>query len=269
MSAEPRAAAVAGRFYPATAAAVRQQAAQLVVSEAPPEPALAIVAPHAGWIYSGGIAGMTWGAVQVPQRVILLCPNHTGRGVRRSLWSGGAWELPTGEVEVDEALRDALRERCGLVLDRLAHEDEHAIEVQLPLAQARRPDLRIAAMCLAGLPLAECRAIGEGIAEVVAASPEPVLLVASTDMSHYLPADAAAELDTLALKRVLALDPTGLVETVDAHRISMCGVLPTAVTLFAALALGATRARLLRYGNSGERNGDYERVVGYAGVVVQ
>jgi AmmeMemoRadiSam system protein B len=270
VTAAPRMAAVAGRFYPGEPERARAQAERLVHNAGTrPEPALAIVAPHAGWMYSGEIAGLVWGSVVVPRRVIVLCPNHTGRGVRRSLWSGGAWQLPTGDIRIDEEMRDALVARCGLQPDRAAHELEHAIEVQLPLAQAMKADLRLTAVCLSGVPLADLRAIGEGLADAVRSVGEPVLLVASTDMSHYLAADQAAELDTLALERVLALDPVGLHETVGAHRISMCGVQPTTVTLFAALALGATQARLLRYGNSGETSGDYERVVGYAGVVVR
>lgn len=270
MSASPRAPAVAGRFYPGDPGDARTQAEHLVdLPGGAAEPAIAIVVPHAGWMYSGEIAGRTWGATVVPRRVIVLCPNHTGRGVRRSLWSGGAWQLPTGDVAIDEAMRDAVKRHCGLALDRAAHESEHAIEVQLPLAQARRADLLLTAVCLAGVPLPELQAIGEGLARCVREAGEPVLIVASTDMSHYLPADLAAELDTLALQRLLALDPAGLHDTVSQHGISMCGVQPTAAALFAARALGATRAHLVRYGNSGETSGNYDRVVGYAGVVIR
>lgn len=269
MSGSPRTPAVAGRFYPGDASRARAEADALTQGGAA-TPAIAIVAPHAAWIYSGEIAGQTWGSVAVPRRVIVLCPNHTGRGVRRSLWGGGAWQLPTGEVEIDEEMRDAVARHCGLSLDRGAHESEHAIEVHLPLAQARRGgDLRLTAICLAGIPLPELRSIGEGLARAVDEADEPVLLCASTDMSHFVPADVAAELDTLALERVLALDPAALHDVVRARSISMCGVLPTTVTLFAARSLGATKAELVRYGNSGERSGDYERVVGYAGVVVR
>jgi AmmeMemoRadiSam system protein B len=264
--------AVAGRFYPGTAAQVRAQLRQLLPADATPRPAIAAMAPHAGWIYSGGIAGETWSAVRIPSRVILLCPNHTGHGARRSIWSGGDWLLPTGAVPVDHALTAALAGACGLTPDRAAHEQEHAIEVHLPLLQACRPDVRIAAICLAGLDLQGCAAIGAGLAEVVGSTDEiddRPLIVASSDMSHYISARQAATLDRLALDRVLALDPAGLLATVTQHRISMCGVLPMTATLFAARALGATRAELVRYGHSGERSGDDERVVGYAGVVVR
>lgn len=261
--------AVAGRFYPGEAGALRRQVAELLGPAIEPRPALALVGPHAGYVYSGAIAGETWARVVVPRRVVLMCPNHTGRGVPRSLWPDGGWRLPTGVVPVDEALGEAIQARCGAEPDRAAHLGEHALEVHLPFALARQPELRIAALCLAGLSLSECQEVGEGLAEVVRESDEPVLLVASTDMSHYIPAAEAAALDGMALARVQALDPEGLYRTVRSHRISMCGVLPTTVALFAARALGATEAELVRYGNSGERSGDYAQVVGYAGVLVR
>jgi AmmeMemoRadiSam system protein B len=261
--------AVAGRFYPGDAGALRQQVAELLGPAVRPEPALALVGPHAGYVYSGAIAGQTWARAVVPRRVVMMCPNHTGRGVPRSLWPGGGWRLPTGVVPVDEALGEALVAHCGAAPDRAAHLHEHALEVHLPFALARQPELRIAALCLGGLSHPESREVGEGLAMVVRESDEPVLVVASTDMSHYIAADEAAALDGMALARIQALDPEGLHRTVRSHRISMCGVLPTTVALFAARALGATQAELVRYGNSGERSGDYTKVVGYAGMLVR
>lgn len=267
--------AVAGRFYPGDPQRLSAEVAALMkiparpAAQVKPRPAIALVGPHAGYVYSGSILGQTYAGVVVPPRVVLMCPNHTGRGVARSLWPGGGWQLPTGTVPVDEALGEALREHCGAVPDRDAHRLEHAIEVHLPFALARQPDLRIAALCLAGLDVSACRELGEGLARVVRECDEPVLLVASTDMSHYISAREAAVLDGLALDRVQALDPEGLLATVRERGITMCGVVPTTVTLFAARALGATEAELVRYGSSGERSGDYERVVGYAGLVVR
>lgn len=267
--AQPRRPAVAGRFYPGTSDAVQRALEGYLPAEATPRPALALMAPHAGWMYSGAIAGETWAQVVVPRRVVLLCPNHTGLGPARSLWSGGAWVLPGGAVAVDETLGARLQAQCGLTPDRDAHRHEHAIEVHLPFARARRPDVEIAAICLSGgLGAAACAEIGAGLAQAIRATPGEVLIAASTDMSHYVEAEQARGLDRFALDRVLALDPEGLLSTVRRHRISMCGVIPTAVALHAALALGATRADLIRYGNSGEASGDFDRVVGYAGAVI-
>ncbi len=269
VSAALRAPAVAGRFYPGEAGALQREVARLLGATPPSRPALALIGPHAGYMYSGSILGQTWARVTVPRRIVLMCPNHTGRGVSRSLWPGGGWQLPGGVVPVDEALGVAIAEHCDVEPDRAAHLHEHALEVHLPFARARQPELRIAALCLSGLSLEECRALGEGLAAVVRGSDEPVLLVASTDMSHYISADEAAGLDGMALARIQALDPAGLYRTVREHRISMCGVLPTTVALFAARALHAREAELVRYGHSGEHSGDLERVVGYAGVLVR
>lgn len=268
-SASPREPAVAGRFYPGEPARLAAEVEQLLGPIVDPEPALALIGPHAGYVYSGAIAGQTWARVRVPRRVVLMCPNHTGLGVARSLWSGGAWTLPGATVPIDEALGASIREHCAVTPDRDAHRKEHALEVHLPFALARQPQLRIAALCLGGLDVAACRRMGEGLARVVRDSDEPVLLVASTDMSHFLTAEHSAKLDALALDRVRALDPAGLLKTVRDHDISMCGVVPTTVALFAANALGAARAQLVRYGHSGEVSGDDDRVVGYAGVLVR
>jgi AmmeMemoRadiSam system protein B len=263
-----RAPAVAGRFYPADADRLAAEI-RTRMGAAQPVRALAIVGPHAGYVYSGSIAAETWARVLVPARVILLCPNHTGMGVRASMWAGGAWTIPGSAVAIDEELRTALLAETALELDDDAHLREHAIEVHLPLLIARRADARIVPICLARLPVPECRALGEGIARAIAKVGGDVLVVASTDMSHYVSAEVAAELDQLALARVLALDPAGLHEVVERERISMCGYVPTTVALFCARARGSSTASLVRYGNSGEASGDFERVVGYAGVIVR
>ena len=243
-----------------------------LIGVAPQAPATVLVGPHAGYMYSGNICGETYAGVRVPRRAVLLCPNHTGRGAPRSIWSGGPWVFPGFQVEVDEALRDALVEEAGLEPDRNAHLNEHALEVHLPFLHARRPDAKIAAITLQPLGLSTCRAIGEGLARVIQRSrleDEDVLIVASTDMSHYEPAPVAAHQDHQAIDRLIAVDPEGLYQTVRERGISMCGYVPTTVALVAARALGATRGELVRYGHSGETTGEFDRVVGYAGVVVR
>lgn len=268
-----RPAAVSGRFYPGRIQELRELvstlfrgAAEGVLSEA-----RAVVLPHAGYAYSGRTAALALSRIVVPERIIIACPNHTGHGAAMSLWSGGAWQLPTGKVPVDAALVEALMNATPLELDRDAHLREHAIEVELPLLQHRQPALRIAPLCLGPLSLGDCQRLGAGIAAAVRAVESrdtSVLLVASTDMSHYVPAGAARELDAQALDQMTALDPAGLYATVRRHGISMCGVVPTTTLLYAARALGATSAELVDYTNSGERTGDDQNVVGYASVIV-
>lgn len=234
-----------------------------------PSPAVMAMVPHAGYIYSGAIAGSTFASVEIPETVMVLCPNHTGRGSPRALWNRGSWSCPLGPVRVAADLCRCLEEHADLEEDEVAHLSEHAIEVELPFLVRLRPDVSIAPLCLARLSLADCIALGHGLAAGIVAFGERVLIVCSTDMSHYISADEAARLDGAAIERVLRLDPEGLYRTVTEQRISMCGFVPTTVGLAAARRLGARSARLVRYGNSGERSGDFARVVGYAGVVVE
>ncbi|HEY6727768.1 MAG TPA: AmmeMemoRadiSam system protein B [Polyangiaceae bacterium] len=263
--------AVAGRFYPASPAALQRALEGLLAHSSPPasgRPALLAVVPHAGYVYSGRIAGATFARIDVPRHVVVLCPNHTGLGRPRALWSRGAWRTPLGEVEVAEDLAACLQRHAGLDDDELAHLREHAIEVELPFLQHREPQVRIAPLCLQRASLDECLELGAALAEGIRAFGERVLIVCSTDMSHYVRAELAAELDRLALDQIEALNPPALYRTVIERRISMCGFIPTTVGLSAARALGAAHVELVQYGNSGETSGDFERVVGYAGALI-
>jgi AmmeMemoRadiSam system protein B len=259
--------AVAGRFYPAEPGRLAAEVSRHLAAggAAAPSPALGILAPHAGYVYSGDIAGATYASVEVPARAVVLCPNHTGLGRPAALWADGGWRTPLGTVPVDAELCRVLA-GCPLVEpDREAHRREHALEVQLPFLKARRADVAIAPLCLGPLRLEGCREVAAAVAE---AARQGALVVASSDMSHYLPAAEGERRDRRALERVLALDPEGLYETVRREDISMCGVIPATVMLLAARELGATSARLVRYGHSGLVSGDLDAVVGYAGVVV-
>lgn len=265
---EIRRPAVAGRFYPADSARMHAEVGSYLGAAGGASAARCVIVPHAGYMFSGAIAGRTFGTVQVPESAVVLGPNHTGRGSRRSLWPRGAWQIPGAHVGVDETLVGRVATHAALDLDREAHLGEHSIEVQLPFLCQRRPDVTIAAICLGRLKLDECRRIGAGLARAIDEHGMATLIVASTDMSHYISADDAERLDRLAIERVLALDPEGLYRVVTEHDISMCGYIPTTVALFASLALGAERAELVEYGNSGRASGDFERVVGYAGLVI-
>lgn len=254
----------AGRFYPGEAAALAAAVDRCAGRAAGRADALAVIVPHAGYVYSGPIAGAVFARIAIPPRVLLLGPNHTGLGAPRALAPEDGWRTPLGVAPLDAALGEALGD--AVARDGGAHRFEHSLEVEVPFLQRARPDVALAALCLAHLSAAACEQLGEAVAAAVRA--RPALLVASTDMSHYLPARTAAALDHLALERIVALDPQGLYEVVHREGISMCGVIPTTVTLFAARALGATRAELVRYGHSGEATGDDAAVVGYAGLIV-
>lgn len=265
--------AVAGRFYPADPAILAEQVASLLgerpggrPTAEPPRPAIGVLVPHAGYVYSGAVAGATFARVQVPDRAIVLCPNHTGEGARVALWPDGAWRSPLGRMPVDAEMAGELLAAGAATSDRAAHLHEHALEVELPFLQLRRPDVALVPLCLGSLGWAECRALGTALARV--ARRRGALLVASSDMSHYVPASVARKKDGRALERILALDPEGLHAVVQQEHITMCGFVPATVMLVAALELGAREAELVRYATSGDVTGDDASVVGYAGVVV-
>ncbi|MEZ4373004.1 MAG: AmmeMemoRadiSam system protein B [Polyangiaceae bacterium] len=262
-----RPAQVRGRFYPGTPQEIERQASACLGAAIDASPALGLVLPHAGWMYSGAIAGAAIARTQIPERVIVMCPNHTGKGAPGAVWSRGEWECGVDRVAIDEALADALLDRTGVLQrDDTAHLGEHAIEVLLPLLQARQPSLRVLPIVLGPLRLEQCAELGRALASVIAEAPpdQRPLLVASTDMSHFLSADQAQRADAPALDAVLHLDPRALYQRVVERDISMCGFLPTCATLFAVRELGATRAELVKYGHSGLVTGDDSRVVAYA-----
>ena len=266
-----RSPAVAGQFYPGTEASLVKTLNSLIPDIQPEErkEALAVISPHAGYIYSGGVAGETIGCVQVPENVIILGPNHTGHGAPVALMGQGAWDMPMGEVPVNSALASEIAKNSQQVeVDDVAHRFEHSLEVQVPFLQYLQKNLTIAPIVVSHVPYQTCVSVGQGIAAAIRNYGKPVLIVASTDMSHYESRRSASAKDSMALERIKDLDPEGLYNTVVGNRISMCGIMPTTVTLVAALALGAKRAKLIRYTDSGERSGDTSHVVGYAGLVI-
>lgn len=265
MSADLRPSAVAGRFYPGDADELSSEVARFLGDTSAARPHLGVVAPHAGYVYSGAVAGKLYGATRVPDRVVVLSPNHTGRGAGGAVWSRGAFDLPGGAVVVDEELASALIGQAGLVDDRAAHLGEHALEVQLPFLRARNPAVRVTPIVLGGLDFAACAAVAAAIAR---AAPADLLVVASSDMNHYLSDDETRARDRRALAPLLALDARGLYDTVVGEDHSMCGFLPATVMLTYAKLRGARSAELVAYGTSGDAFGDRARVVGYAGVTV-
>jgi AmmeMemoRadiSam system protein B len=264
-----RKAAVAGQFYHETSAKLSHQVQQYVSQNLPREHAIGILSPHAGLIYSGPVAGDVYSRISVPDTFVLIGPNHTGLGAKMALMSEGEWEIPTGVFRIDERLAQRLLSGVPLVsADTQAHMFEHSLEVQLPFIAHFSKESRIVPLTIMSATLDECRVLGEGIAKAVKAMDYTVVIVASSDMSHYVSDATARKKDRMAIDRVLSIDPEGLFNTVRKEQISMCGYLPATTMLFAAKALGAREAKLIRYATSAEVSGDYDYVVGYAGIIV-
>lgn len=263
--------AVANQFYPGDprqlAATVKALAGP--VAEDRKIAALAVVAPHAGYIYSGRVAAETFARVRIPADIVILGPNHHGLGAPLAIASEGGWAMPLGEVAINRELSELIKRHNPAVSeDSAAHRFEHSLEVQLPFLQSARTDITISPLACAHLSFPQCREAGRGLAAAIREFGRPVLLVASTDMTHYEPRTVASRQDQLALARIQALDPEGLYRTVLDHNITMCGFIPTTIVLIAALDLGATKAALVSYSDSGETSGDITQVVGYAGMIL-
>ncbi len=265
-----RHAAVAGRFYPGDPDDLRAEArSYLEQANQAPIHALGCIAPHAGYMYSGHVAGAVFARVEVPPRCIVLCPNHTGMGRALAVMSEGAWQTPLGDVPIDSELAAALKRSVHVLSeDSAAHRAEHAVEVELPFLLLRQPKLSFVPIALGTSQFEVLEQLGIALAEVISGQPDRVLIVASSDMNHY-ESDAATRVkDHRAIERILTLDPRGLFDVVTQQQISMCGFGPAVAMLTAARQLGAKSAELVKYATSGDISGDRNMVVGYAGIVV-
>ncbi len=231
---------------------------------------IGIVVPHAGYMYSGHVAGAVYSRIVIPPRVIVLCPNHTGMGPPMSIMPKGAWETPLGDLEIDSALASALMAADNdLRDDAEAHRFEHATEVQLPFLQILADSkIRFVPITVGTGNYDALARLGQAMAKVLGQTGSSTLIVASSDMNHYEPDTITRIKDRKAIDRVLALDPRGLFDTVARENISMCGYGPTVAMLVAARLLGASKSELIKYTTSGDVSGDFDRVVGYAGMTV-
>jgi len=261
--------AVAGTFYDGTSFGLSKQVEQYVASGKPSMDAVGIMVPHAGLIYSGSVAGQVYSSISMPRTFIMLGPNHTGLGPAVSLMDDGAWEVPTGSLSIDRRLASRILQGSSLaVRDSQAHAYEHSLEVQIPFIAYFSRDVSIVPIAIMTASYDICRELAEEIVRAIRGVDYSVTILASSDMSHYVSDKVARQKDTKAIEKILALDPRGLYDTVMHERISMCGVLPATVMLIAAQLLGAKNARLINYMTSGDVSGDYNSVVGYAGIVL-
>lgn len=230
--------------------------------------AICVVSPHAGFEYSGPVAGAVFSSVNLPDKFILIGPSHRHVQARFAIMTKGAWETPFGEVPVDEPLAKAISSQTDMISeDESAHTREHSLEVQLPFIQFLKKDMAIVPISISFYtPYEDLEELGEAVARAVKETGDKVLIVASTDMSHYVHQDEAKDKDFKAIDQILRLDARGLYDVVNTENISMCGFQPTTSGIVAALRLGANKAELIKYQTSGDVTGDFREVVGYAGI---
>jgi AmmeMemoRadiSam system protein B len=262
--------AVAGYFYPGNHRDLRAVLSSLVEESFDKIKAKGVVVPHAGYMYSGAVAGKVYGKIIPPEVAVILGPNHTGLGTECAIFPGDSFLTPLGEVKIEKKLVKALLEKVPFLKeDSLAHTHEHSIEVQIPFLQYLNPIVKIIPICLGRLDISEIELLGDALGEsVFEHDPEKVLIVASTDFSHYVPHDVAKQKDMLAIEEIKKLSEEGLLKVVLEENISMCGVIPVCVAIRACKKLGAEKGELIQYMTSGDVIQDYSSVVGYGGLII-
>jgi MEMO1 family protein len=270
MSAIVREPAVAGRFYPANPERLRADIDSYLSPSQKKLSVIGCIVPHAGYMYSGQVAGAVFSRLEIPPSCIILCPNHTGRGHPLAIMKEGEWRTPLGAIPIDADLSgELMRHFPALSEDSAAHRSEHAIEVELPFLQVCRPDVRFVPVAVGTGQLVILEQLGEAVAEVLKETKKQALIIASSDMNHYEDAATTRVKDLKAIEKILALDAPGLYETVLNESISMCGYGPVVAMLTAARRLGAQKAELVEYATSADVSGDRSVVVGYAGVIIR
>ncbi|MCM8791742.1 MAG: AmmeMemoRadiSam system protein B [Candidatus Omnitrophica bacterium] len=266
-----RKSAVAGQFYPAEVHKLKSIIEQSVIRDAARREVIACILPHAGYIYSGRVAIETVSYIKVKERVIILGPNHTGIGKPFGVMSEGRWQMPFGDIEIDSNLAKLLLEKCNnLEEDVISHLYEHSLEVELPILHYFKDDFKFVPITVMSNDIEAYKKNGKDIAKIIKELnlQSQVLMVASTDMTHYESQNSAEKKDYQAIEAILALDEDKLLERVEHYNISMCGYGPVAIALSYAKNLGAKKAELIKYQTSGDVTKDYTSVVGYAGIII-
>lgn len=258
----------AGYFYPATKAALQKEVGRYLSKVSDKIKAIGVLSPHAGYPYSGQVAGAVLSCVELKDTCVIIGPNHTGEGRPFSIMTEGIWKMPMGDCRIDADLaKSILGNSDDLEEDDAAQAREHSVEVQIPFLQALKGAIRIVPIVVADAGLEICRRIGKSIA-VSLKEKYAATIIASSDLTHYEPHDIAVRKDKKAMDAVLNLDEEGLMKAVHEHGISMCGCAPACIMLSAAKELGAKKAKMVKYMTSGESTGDYAAVVGYGGIAV-
>jgi hypothetical protein len=259
---------VAGQFYPSNPRQLKTQIEQFLQN--PPKKlidARAIITPHAGYIYSGKVAGAVFREIKIPPTAIILGPNHSGLGSSFSIISSGLWQTPLGEVKINQKLAEQLQKRIPFLQeDPLSHSSEHSIEVQVPFLKFLNPKVEIIPISINCNELAMVKKLGEGIAEVIKG--DSILLIASTDFTHYEPHEVAKEKDHKAIEAIKQLNAELLCNMISSYNITMCGHAPVLATISCVKYLGCKNVTLVKYETSGDVSGDYSSVVGYGGLII-
>jgi len=261
--------AVAGQFYPENPQQLKEMITSFKKGISQKISSKGVILPHAGYIYSGKVAVQTIEKILPEKRLIILGPNHTGLGKDFSVYRKGSWFTPLGEIKIDEELADfILKEEGPLKEDTLAHQFEHSIEVELPILQYFFGQFIFVPIICREDTLETYKKIAEQIYKGIKKIKEEVLVIASSDMTHYEPDSTARRKDRLAIEAILNLDVENFLKVVKEENITICGVAPISITLILTKLLKATKAEVVLYQTSADVNKDYSSVVGYLGAII-
>jgi MEMO1 family protein len=262
--------AVAGRFYPSDPRELAALVGECSKIVPPREPvrARACLVPHAGYVYSGHLAGAVLARIALPRKMIVLGVRHYPRGEPAAILSSGAWRTPLGDAPVDDSLAEALKKACPLLReDSVAHSREHSLEVQLPFLQVLAPEFTFVPVALGTIEFESLVSVGQALGQVLGSLKEDVLLITTSDLNHYEDEATTEIKDRQAIEQLLALNARGLYDTCRNGDISMCGLGPAVAMITALNLLGAKRSELVKHATSADVSGDREAVVGYAGML--
>ncbi|MBU1887662.1 MAG: AmmeMemoRadiSam system protein B [Candidatus Omnitrophica bacterium] len=260
---------VAGQFYPQTEASLKKMLAGLVVTGSEKQEVKGVILPHAGYVYSGSVAGATISKVEIKKTAVILGTDHTGAGSPFSIATKGSWLTPLGEVKIDYEIAESILKTSELLKDdSRGHAGEHSIEVELPFLQYVRGDIKIVPIIISRGDIKKYQQLAIDIVEGFKKVGRSAIFIASTDFTHYESKESAEAKDRLAIEAIVSLDEERLFRVIEENKISMCGSAPTCVLLSACKKLGAKQAGLVKYQTSGDITGDYSSVVGYAGMVL-
>ena len=265
-----RSSIASGSFYPGNKEELESVLKTLMEDCPERQKALGVISPHAGYVYSGRVMGSVFSRIEIPGTVIILAPNHTGRGKPFSIWPEGLWRTPLGDTSIDEELVNEILNTCELIeIDKTAHDNEHSAEVILPFLQYKNPQVKIVVIVVRSGNFENLSIVGKSIGNILKKTRPDTLVVASSDMTHYESQQSADEKDKSAIAEIVALREEGLYRVVRELDISMCGVSPVISMIVCSKERDAAKAELIKYETSGDTTGDYKQVVGYAGLIVE
>ncbi|HZK40532.1 MAG TPA: AmmeMemoRadiSam system protein B [Atribacterota bacterium] len=233
---------------------------------------IGLISPHAGYMYSGPVAANGFYKIALdgkPDTIIILGPNHRGFGEDISIMAEGKWETPLGELKIDTDIAESILRNSKIIKnDKKSHQFEHSIEVQLPFIQyIFGKNIKFLPICMTRQDINTDIEIAQSICSSVA--DKDVLIVASSDFTHYEPQEYAKKMDKQAINAILNFDPKRLYDMIYQQNLSMCGPGPITVMLNICEKLGAKKAELLKYATSGDITGMYDQVVGYASIIIR